>query len=149
MQRYLGIDFGKARIGIAKSDPLGLIASGVETINWDGEKLDYALERIEELVSTYEITAIVLGLPRRTDYKQGQAETKVKEFADVLKERIDLPIYFQDERLTSVMAQDYLHKGQSHKKSYRSKIDQVAAEIILQDFLEKQRNLQKKENDNV
>lgn len=139
MKRYLGIDFGAARVGIARSDLLGYTAQGTETITWNGHNLEPVLDRIVELCKEYSVDEFVIGLPLRTDNKAGEAEQKVREFAATLHERIDLPQHFYDERLTSKMATRYLQAGGSKKSSYRSKIDQVAAEIILQSFLDRER----------
>lgn len=139
MKRYLGIDFGQARVGIAKSDLLGYTAEGVETIKWDGQDIEPVLDRIAEICKELDVSELVLGLPKRTDNRLGEAEEKVKVFAEQLEARLRLPLHFEDERLTTVMATKFLQQGSSKKSTYRSKVDQVAAEIILQGFLEKQR----------
>lgn len=139
MKRYLGIDFGQARVGIAKSDLLGYTAEGVETIKWDGQYIEPVLDRIAEICKELDVSELVLGLPKRTDNRLGEAEEKVKDFAAKLEARLRLPLHFEDERLTTVMANKFLQQGSSKKSTYRSKVDQVAAEIILQGFLEKQR----------
>lgn len=139
MKRYLGIDFGQARVGIAKSDLLGFTAEGVETIKWDGHDIEPVLNRIELICKELDVSELVLGLPKRTDNRVGEAEEKVRDFADKLANRLGLPLHFEDERLTTVMATKFLQQGSSKKSTYRSKVDQVAAEIILQGFLEKQR----------
>ncbi len=139
MKRYLGIDFGQARVGIAKSDLLGFTAEGVETIKWDGHDIEPVLNRIELICKELDVSELVLGLPKRTDNRAGEAEEKVRDFADKLADRLGLPLHFEDERLTTVMATKFLQQGNSKKSTYRSKVDQVAAEIILQGFLEKQR----------
>ena len=139
MKRYLGIDFGQARVGIAKSDLLGYTAEGVETIKWDGQDIEPVLGRIAEICKELDVSELVLGLPKRTDNRLGEAEEKVKVFAEQLETRLGLPLHFEDERLTTVMATKFLQQGSSKKSTYRSKVDQVAAEIILQGFLEKQR----------
>ena len=139
MKRYLGIDFGQARVGIAKSALLGFTAEGVETIKWDGHDIEPVLNRIELICKDLDVSELVLGLPKRTDNRVGEAEEKVRDFADKLINRLGLPLHFEDERLTTVMATKFLQQGSSKKSTYRSKVDQVAAEIILQGFLEKQR----------
>lgn len=139
MKRYLGIDFGQARVGIAKSDLLGYTAEGVETIKWDGQDIEPVLDRIAKICKELDVSELVLGLPKRTDNRLGEAEEKVKVFAEQLETHLGLPLHFEDERLTTVMATKFLQQGSSKKSTYRSKVDQVAAEIILQGFLEKQR----------
>ena len=148
MKRYLGIDYGLARVGIAKSDLLGFTAQGIETINWDGEDIETVLFRVQDLCEEFEIDEIVLGLPKRTDNREGTAEIAAREFKLKLEERTKLPVNLQDERLTTVMATKFLQQGTSKKSSYRSKVDQVAAEIILQGYLEKLRYKRSMETEN-
>ncbi len=139
MTRLLGIDYGMARIGVAVSDPLGITARGIETIRWNGRDIDWAMERLGELVREHGISAIVVGLPKRTDNKPGEAEEGAKAFAQALEAQTGLPVHLRDERLTTVMAHQFLRSGKVKKENRRDVVDQVAAEIILQNFLEEQR----------
>lgn len=139
MERYLGIDYGKARIGLAISDPLGYSARGLETINWNGQDIEWAMNRIQEVAHEQKIAGIVIGLPKRTDNKPGEAEEGAKAFAKQVEERLGLPVFLRDERLTTVMAHRVLREGNVKSKDRRNVVDQVAAEFILQSFLEEQR----------
>ncbi len=130
----MGIDYGMARIGVAVSDPLRITARGVETINWNGRDMDWALDRICDLAREYQIVDLVMGLPRRTDGLSSSSETAAREIAAILEERLGLKVIFRDERFTTVLATRVLHEV-DYKKSKRKVIDQVAAEIILQDYL--------------
>lgn len=139
MERFLGIDYGTARIGLAVSDPLGITAGGIETVRWNGQDISWAMARILELAEEYQVTAFVVGLPKRTDLKYSESEEKARAFAEELKERSGLEVYLRDERLTTVMAHQYLRSSRVKKENKRNVVDQVAAEIILQDFLEERR----------
>ncbi len=146
MKRYLAIDYGLARVGIAKNDILGVSAHGIETIKWNGKNNEPVINRIVELSKELGVEEFVIGLPQRTDNKPSEAAEGVKEFARQLQAKIDLPVNFHDERFTTVIATRYLQAGTSNKKTYRSKVDQVAAEIILQSFMDKLRFEKNKEN---
>ena len=130
----MAIDYGLARIGIAVSDPLRIAARGVETINWNGRDMDWALNRICELAAEFQIVDLVMGLPRRTDGLSSASETAARDLAVILEERLGLKVIFRDERFTTVLATRVLHEV-DYKKNKRKVIDQVAAEIILQDYL--------------
>ncbi len=138
-ERFLGVDFGYARVGVAVSDPLGITASAVETIHWNGKSVEKVLERLVELCKALDVSGVVFGLPKRTDNKYSEAEAGVKSFAKTFSERIELPIYFKDERLTSVVANQILRTSQVKKGNRRNVVDQIAAELILQSFLEERR----------
>lgn len=152
MERYLGIDFGSRRIGVALSDPLGFTASGIETVYRKGKDIEEALARILELAKQHQVCAFVVGLPKRTDLRPTESEEAAREFAELLEARSGLDVYLRDERLTTVMAHQYLQAGGVKMKDRRDIVDQVAAEIILQSFLEEQRNKRRsgksRENEN-
>lgn len=131
----MGIDYGLARIGVAVSDPLRITARGVETINWNGRDMDWAINRICELALEYQVSEIVMGLPRRTDGKSSPSEEGARALATTLEERLEKPVIFRDERFTTVLASRVLNEVDYKKKNKRKVIDQVAAEIILQDYL--------------
>ena len=136
MKRALGIDHGDARIGLAISDDLGMLAHPLETIK-TSETPDPAA-RIAQIVASENIGQIVLGMPRNMDGSYGPASEKVKAFAAKLAEKTECPVKFWDERLTSVAAQKSLHAGGKNTKQSRAVIDQVAAQLILQGWLDSQ-----------
>lgn len=133
--RVMGIDFGMRHIGIALSDELRIIAKGFETVNWNGEDDAWAINRICEIIREKNVTEIVLGQPKRTDGTESESERKANLFADKLKEASGLPIHLRDERFTTVIASRYLHDANIKAKKQKKVIDQVAAEIILQEYL--------------
>jgi putative Holliday junction resolvase len=134
--RILGIDFGDVRIGVAVSDPMGWTAQMVETIHWrfDTEK---PLARIVELVRQYPCDKVVVGLPRNMDGSSGFRVEKTLDFIRLLEERIPaVPVETWDERLTTVMAQRAMHEMGIRAREQKGKIDQMAAAMILQGYLD-------------
>ena len=136
MTLVLGIDHGEARIGLAISDELGMFAHPLETVPARDAKA--ALDRIVEIAAAKKVGAIVVGLPRNMDGTYGPAAIKVRAFADELKARIaPVEVSFVDERLSTVAAQKALHASGRNVKQGRSVIDQVAAQMILQTWLDR------------
>ena len=136
MKRALGIDHGEARIGLAISDELGMLAHPLETIHL--KTVPDPLARIAEIVTRDQIGMIVLGLPRNMNGTYGPASEKVKEFAEKLRAKVPCEVKLWDERLTSVAAQRSLHEAGRNVKNSREVIDQVAAQLILQGWLDSQ-----------
>ena len=137
--RVLAIDYGRARIGLALSDPGRILASALETIQWNGVDRTWADARILELCRQYAVNLILVGLPRRSDGRPGEMESEARAFADALREQSGLPLVLQDERYTSVMAGRILQEAGRKKARRRAVIDQVAAELILQSYLDQRR----------
>ena len=136
MTRVLGIDLGDARIGLAISDELGMLAHPLETIRLKEIKDPH--DHIARIIVRDGVTAVILGLPRNMDGTYGPAAAKARAFADVLRTRINCPVHFWDERLTTVAAQRALHDAGRNTKQSRAVIDQVAAQLILQGYLDSQ-----------
>ena len=135
MKRKMGIDYGTNRIGIAISDPLGITARGIETINWDGIKQEYALNRIKELSIQYEVDLVVVGLPKRTDGKYSESEENAKVLANLLEKILEAKVIMRDERYTTVIANRIMRETNVKKSKKKGITDQIAAEILLQDYL--------------
>ena len=136
MNRALGIDLGEARIGLAISDELGMLAHPLETIHT--AQIAEPVDRIAEIVVRDKIGIIILGLPRNMDGTYGPAAEKSRVFADLLRAKIACEVKLWDERMTSVAAQKSLHQGGKNVKQSRAFIDQVAAQLILQGYLDSQ-----------
>ena len=136
MSRVMAIDFGMRRIGVAVSDPLRIMASGLETINWNGIDSDYAIDRLAEIVEEMEISEIVLGRPSRTDGTVSESEEKAVLFGQLLEEKVGIKPVFRDERYTTVIASQFLRSTGVSGKNKKKVVDQVAAEIILQEYLD-------------
>lgn len=132
----LGIDYGDARVGIAATDPLGILCHPVETIPVSSGK---APERIAELASGRGIRTLVMGMPYRLDGSEGSAAEKVRVFAgEIAKFCPDIPIEFVDERLTTSAAHEKMGEAGRRAKSRKNTIDQAAAVEILNTWMEEQ-----------
>lgn len=134
--KWMGIDYGDARIGIAVSDPMGILARGLETIRWNGRDMEWALDRIVTLVREQQVCGLVIGIPRRTDGKAGASEDKARHLAEILAERTGLVPVLRDERYTTVLAARVMRETGIRQDRRRAVVDQIAAEIILQEYLE-------------
>jgi putative Holliday junction resolvase len=137
--RIMGIDYGDRRIGIAISDETGILASGVETIRWNGQDPAWAIDRICALVDERKVSEIVVGLPRRTDGRPGTSEEKAEALAQALGVRTGLPVIRRDERYTTVIATRMMRDAGTRQRDRRNVIDQVAATVILQEVLDERR----------
>ena len=135
--RILGLDFGSKTVGVAVSDGLLLTAQGVENIERkDENKLRKTCARIEELIAEYEITEIVLGLPKKMNNTEGERVEKTKAFGEMLERRTGLPVHYWDERLTTVAAEQILIESGVRRENRKAVIDKVAAGLILQGYLD-------------
>jgi len=129
----LGIDHGEARIGIAITDPVGIMAHPLETIQ---TKTTDPIERIITLVNERQVKQIVLGLPLRMDGTEGTAAEKIRAFGNSISETINLPLHYIDETLTTVAAATKLQQAGKNSKKQKNIIDQAAAVEILNNWLE-------------
>jgi len=141
MARVMGVDYGSKRVGIAVSDVLGFTATGLETISWNGRDDSYLLDRMVQIIKEKDINEIVFGLPRRTDNGESEAIISAKRLANALEEKSGMKAVYQDERYTTVIASRYLREVGASKKKKKEVVDQVAAEIILQEYLESKRRV--------
>jgi len=132
--RVLALDHGTKRIGVAVSDELKVIATPLEFI--PAEPFAGFLARLKELVQEKEVELILVGMPRNMDGSYGPAALKVQEFVTVLKEAISQPIKMWDERLTSAQANRFLIAANVRRSQRRQKVDQTAAAILLQSYLD-------------
>lgn len=134
--RRLGLDPGEARIGVACSDPSGVLATPLETVPRGGGDL----ARLCDIVTEHDIVRVYLGLPRSLSGSEGPAAARVRAFAEELEELIaPVPIYLQDERLTTVSAEAMLRERGRFGQQRRAVVDQVAATVILQTALDRER----------
>ncbi|MBO4474745.1 MAG: Holliday junction resolvase RuvX [Clostridiales bacterium] len=140
MSRVMAIDFGMRRIGVAVSDPMRIMAQGLETINWNGIDSSYALDRLERIIKEKEIAEIVIGKPSRTDGSVSESEEKAVLFGKLLSEKSGIAPVFRDERFTTVIASQFLRETGVSGKAKKKVVDQVAAEIILQEYLDMHRS---------
>lgn len=135
--RAIGLDFGSKTVGVAISDPLGVTAQGIEIIRRTSEnKLRKTLARIEELIKKYGVDTIVLGLPKNMNNTLGDRAEKSLEFKGMLERRTGLPVVMWDERLTTVEANRTLIEGNIRRENRKQYVDQLAAVLILQGYLD-------------
>lgn len=135
--RIMGLDYGSKTVGVAVCDPLGFTAQVVETIvRKEENKFRETFRRIEELAREFEITSIVLGYPKNMDGSVGERARKTEEFKDMLEKRTGFPVILWDERLTTVEANGILRESGVPASERKKVIDQVAAGIILQSYLD-------------
>ena len=131
------MDYGSKTVGVAVCDPLGYTAQAVETIvRKEENKFRETFRRIEELAREFEITSIVLGYPKNMDGSVGERARKTEEFKDMLERRTGFPVILWDERLTTVEANGILRESGVPASERKKVIDQVAAGIILQSYLD-------------
>ncbi|MBZ0158854.1 MAG: Holliday junction resolvase RuvX [bacterium] len=135
MQRYLGIDFGTKRIGIAVSDGLGLTAQPLSTLEPSSEQ--EALGAIQELIDQYGVIEVVVGLPKNMDGSLGPAAEAALAFAKRLEEGGTAKVTMWDERLTSRAAERLLIEADLSRAKRKRRVDQMAAILILQGFLDR------------
>ena len=135
--RSLGLDIGDKRIGVALSDPDGLLASPLTIINRRQETAD--IKAITDIVSQYQVEQIIVGLPRSMDGSLGHQAEKVKDFTQKLRCQTDVTVEFRDERLTTVLARRLMQAAKVKKSKEKAQDDAVAAAIILQGYLDETR----------
>jgi len=133
--RVMGIDYGDSRVGVAVSDPLGFMAQGLKTV--PNKVYSKMLESILGIAKEYCVSTIVIGLPKNMDGSLGfRSEITMNFTADLKKRLPEVNFVFQDERLTTVQAAGYLNETNTRGKSRKNIIDTLAAEIILQSYLD-------------
>ncbi len=132
--RLMGIDFGEVRIGIALSDPLQIISQPLKVISND----DNTIYEIQKIIKTEEVGKIILGLPLNLDGEDTKKTIEVREFSEILKSNVDIPVIFWDERYSTVEANEKLKQMGYGIAESRKVIDKVAASIILKSYMENQ-----------
>ena len=138
--RYLGIDLGSKTVGLAMSDATLTIASSYKTIFFKDEDYSSTISKIIEIVKDYNITKIILGLPKNMNNTLGERALITTKYKELLEEKINIPIILFDERLTSVISNSILIEADISRKKRKKKVDSIAAQIILQDYLNKEKN---------
>ncbi len=139
--RIMGLDYGSKTVGVAISDPLLFTAQPIEIIRRDQEnKLRKSLARIEELIKEYEVSEIVLGLPKNMNNSLGDRAEKSLEFKDMLERRTGLKVTMWDERLTTVSAHKAMIEAGIRREDRGKYVDSIAAVFILQGFLDSRSN---------
>lgn len=136
--KYLGVDYGDKRTGLAECDPSGLIASGIGTVSEPGMKSTAA--RVAKEAENRACRLIVIGLPKNMDGSEGPRTQVISAFAELVREYTDIPIDFYDERLTTVEAYRFLGETKTFGKKRKETVDTLSAQIILQNYIDRERN---------
>lgn len=136
--RIMGLDVGSKTVGVAISDPLGFTAQGLEIIRIDEEKEQFGFERLTELVEQYKVDKFVIGLPKNMNNTSGPRVDASRAYGEKIAELFQIPVEYQDERLTTVAAERMLIEHADISRSKRKKvIDKLAAQLILQNYLDR------------
>jgi putative Holliday junction resolvase len=138
--KLLGLDYGTKTVGVSVSDGLGITAQPLETITRKSpNKLRKTLARIEAIVEEYGIEKIVLGNPKNMNNTAGARVEETLAFKEMLERRTDLPVVLWDERLTTMESERILMAGGVRRENRKEVIDQIAASIILQSYMDSER----------
>ena len=140
--KYLGVDYGDVRTGLAECDISGMLASGITTIKEGGMR--NTANRVAAEAAARSCKKIIIGLPKNMDGSEGSRADVIKAFAEILSTLTDIPIDFYDERMSTMVAYRYLGESGAYGKRRREAVDTLSAEIILQGYLDREKNQNKK-----
>lgn len=136
--RIIGLDVGSKTVGVAVSDPLGFTAQGLEIIPINEAKGEFGFDRLADLVKDYKVEKFVVGLPKNMNNTSGPRVEASQAYGKKIEELFDLPVEYQDERLTTVQAERMLVEQADVSRGKRKKvIDKLAAQLILQNYLDR------------
>jgi len=139
--KVLGLDLGTKTLGIAISDALGITAQGVDVFNFAQNDFNKALEHVEQLVKERNVSKIVLGYPKNMNNTIGERAKMCERFKKKLENRMQIEVILEDERMTSISANNAMINADVSRKKRKQKIDMIAAQIILQAYLDKNRRI--------
>ena len=134
--RYIGLDLGTKTLGIATSDLTGTIASSLTTLRFEENNPSMILNDLRKIIEDYKAEVLVLGLPKNMNNSLGDAAQRSLDFKKILEDEFDLKVELQDERLSSVTANNILIRADISRNKRKKKVDQLAATIILQNYLD-------------
>ncbi len=138
--RLLGLDFGTRRIGAALSTPEQTLATPCENYSLRGERADAAWLR--QLAQDYRVVGVVVGLPLHLSGREGDKAAEAREFGSWVEDVLGLPVTYYDERFTTAVAEDLLIEAGLNRKQRKARLDKLAAQIMLQSFLDRRRHNQ-------
>lgn len=138
--RYLGIDLGSKTVGLSLSDETLTIASAYKTIYFDNEDYLSTIKDIKSVVEDYNVKKIVMGLPKNMNNTLGERALITLNYKKLLEDNLNIEVIMMDERLTSVISNNVLIEADLSRKKRKKKVDGLAAQIILQDYLDKEKN---------
>ena len=139
--KYLGVDYGDKRTGLAECDVLGMLAGGIGTIS-EGGMRNTAI-RVAKEAESRSCKKIIIGMPKNMDGSSGERTEVIRAFAELLKEYTDIEIDFYDERMTTMIAYRFLGETGTFGKKRKDAVDTLSAQIILQNYIDKERNEKK------
>jgi len=134
--RIIGLDLGTKTLGIAVSDATCMISSAIKTIRFEENKPELALPELKEIIDEYNANLLVLGLPKNMNNSLGFAAQRSLDFKELLEKKFNIEVVLQDERLSSVTANNILLEADISRKKRKTKVDTIAATIILQNYLD-------------
>lgn len=137
--RYLGLDLGTKTLGVSLSDITLTIASTYKTIVFEDSNYDLLIPKLKEIIDEFQISKIVLGFPKNMNNTIGDRAKVTELFKEKLETQLKIEVILQDERLSTVEANNYMLKTDISRKKRKKKIDSLAANIILQTYLDKER----------
>ncbi|WP_191992070.1 Holliday junction resolvase RuvX [Peribacillus tepidiphilus] len=136
--RTMGLDVGSKTVGVAISDAMGWTAQGIETIKINEDEKQFGFDRIEQLVKEYEVSKIVVGLPKNMNGTIGPRGEASKAYAEAIEKRLHIPVVLWDERLSTMAAERVLLEADMSRAKRKKVIDKMAAVMILQGYLDSQ-----------
>ncbi len=137
--RIIGLDLGTKTLGVAVSDNTETISTGLTTLRFEENKPSMIIDDLKQIINYYNAGLIVIGLPKNMNNTLGDAVTRTREFIKVLNNNFDIKVVEQDERLSSVSANNVLISADISRKKRKKKVDTIAATIILQSYLDKRK----------
>lgn len=137
--RYLGIDLGSKTIGLSLSDETKTIASAYKTIFFDNEDYQSTISEIKDIIKEFNVGKIVMGLPKNMNNTLGERALITLDYKKLLEDNLHIEVVMMDERLTSVISNSILLEADMSRKKRKKKVDSIAAQIILQDYLDKEK----------
>ena len=137
--RYLGLDLGTRTLGISISDTTKTIASALKTIRFDENNYEYLIPELKAIIEEYQISKVVLGLPKNMNNSLGERSLSTIDFQKKIIQELNIEVVLQDERLTTVEATNYMLEADISRNKRKKKIDSLAANIILQTYLDREK----------
>jgi len=139
--KYLGVDYGDVRTGLAECDVSGMLASGITTVKEGGMR--HTAERVAREAEARSCKKIIVGLPKNMDGTEGERADVVRAFAELLRGLTDIPVDFYDERMTTMQAYRILDGSGTFGKKRKDAVDTLSAQIILQNYIDRERAMGK------
>lgn len=141
--RYLGLDLGTKTLGLSMSDTTRTIATSFKTIKFPDSEYEYLIKELKEIIKEYQVVKIILGLPKNMNNSIGDRAQTTLDFKTLLENELSLEVVMQDERLSTVEATNYLLEADISRRKRKTKVDAIAANIILQTYLDREREEEK------